>query len=431
VTELTIDADPAAAARGRHRYVVLLLLLSSYAANAIDRTNLPLAAIPLAGDLHLSASAIGVIGSAFFWGGVVAGLPGGLIAQRVGAGRLLVAAMILWSVSCVVAGLAAGLPQLVGARALLGLAEGATGPVYVMVVSRWFPRAERGQAIALLLAGAGVSATIGFPLTGLLIAHLGWRAMFFAEAVLPLAAAGAVALWLSDEPGRSTRIGEAERSWLVAALGKESPAAPGAPAAPWYRVLSSPVVWIVVAVSTVVVGTQTGIDLFQPTVIRDLTHQGIVDVSLLAALPVPVGMLLLIANGRLSDRFGRRDVFVLWPLVVAGVCIVLLPVLPSMPALVALLLTSSVTFAVQGPVLAWLSDVVAGVHMGGAVGFKNLVNHLGDLAAPLLVGFAAVAAGGRILSGVYPLAIGIAVAVAAVVLVPLAVRGARPAEARP
>jgi MFS transporter, DHA2 family, methylenomycin A resistance protein len=114
-------------------------------------------------------------------------LTAGSIADRIGARRLFVGGFVLFMVSSAVCGIAPDLGVLIGARAVQGLAAALLVPSSLALLSHTYTDARaRTQAVGIYLAGAS-SALSGGPLVGgLLIAAIGWRAIFFINVPISL-----------------------------------------------------------------------------------------------------------------------------------------------------------------------------------------------------------------------------------------------------
>jgi MFS transporter, Spinster family, sphingosine-1-phosphate transporter len=89
-------------------------------------------------------------------------------------------AVIAWSLVSGASGLAVGYTMLLLTRCLIGVGEGAYGPVGMALLSDAFPPSRRGMAIALMSAAIPVGSALGFAL-GTVVADsaLGWRWAFY------------------------------------------------------------------------------------------------------------------------------------------------------------------------------------------------------------------------------------------------------------
>ena len=78
---------------------LVLLLSVGVFINYVDRGNLATAAPLMQGELHLSASQLGVLLSAFYYGYVLAMAPVGWLAEKYGAQRVLATCAAVWSLA--------------------------------------------------------------------------------------------------------------------------------------------------------------------------------------------------------------------------------------------------------------------------------------------------------------------------------------------
>lgn len=106
--------------------------------------------------------------------------------------RVLVAGMVFLAVANLAAALAPSYSVLLGARVVAAVAGGLYSPIALATAVQVSPDAERGRAVALVLAGLTVSLVVGVPLGSLLGALGSWRWTF--GFVAGLAAACAIAL---------------------------------------------------------------------------------------------------------------------------------------------------------------------------------------------------------------------------------------------
>ncbi len=102
----------------------------------------------------------------------------GRLGDAVGRRRMLLAGIALFAAASLLCGLAPTLWMLLGARALQGLGAAIMMALAVAFVGDTVPAERRGRAMGLLGTMSAVGTTLGPALGGLLIAGLGWRAIF-------------------------------------------------------------------------------------------------------------------------------------------------------------------------------------------------------------------------------------------------------------
>lgn len=117
----------------------------------------------------------------------------GRVADLIGRRRLLLAGISVFTCASVLCGFAPTLWLLIAARALQGLGAAAMLALTLAFVARTVPKARTGSAMGLLGTMSAVGTALGPPLGGVLIAGLGWRAIFLIN--VPL---GVLALYLAD-----------------------------------------------------------------------------------------------------------------------------------------------------------------------------------------------------------------------------------------
>ena len=100
----------------------------------------------------------------------------GILADRYGAGRILVTGGLLYALGIVIMALgASGLAIHLGAGVLVGMAVGASGfPLVLSAIARAVPEERRNMAIALAATGGSVGQFLLLPLAQILIETTGW-----------------------------------------------------------------------------------------------------------------------------------------------------------------------------------------------------------------------------------------------------------------
>jgi MFS family permease len=129
----------------------------------------------------------------------------GRLGDIVGRRGLLLVGLAVFTTATVACGLAPSLPLLIAARAVQGLGAAVMMALTVAFVGEAVPKDRTGAAMGLLGTTSAIGTALGPSLGGLLIATLGWRAIF-----LVCAPVGVLALYLAhrclpaDRPARKS-----------------------------------------------------------------------------------------------------------------------------------------------------------------------------------------------------------------------------------
>ena len=169
--------------------LLVLVLGTAIFLNYVDRGSLAVAAPLMKGELGLSNEAYGWAVSAFFWVYVPVQLFAGWLCDRFSVYRLLALGILLWAASTLLMGFVAGFASLFVLRIMLGVGESLAFPGSSKIIARHVPADRRGVANAALAMGIALGPAVGTLAGGLMVAHWGWRAMFFVFGAVTL-------LWL-------------------------------------------------------------------------------------------------------------------------------------------------------------------------------------------------------------------------------------------
>ncbi|HET7253759.1 MAG TPA: MFS transporter, partial [Xanthobacteraceae bacterium] len=108
----------------------------------------------------------------------------GRLGDIIGRRRLLLAGMFLFTLASVLCGIAPTLWLLIAARAVQGLGAAIMMALTMAFVGETVPKAKTGNAMGLLGTMSAIGTALGPSLGGVLIAGLGWRAIFLVNVPL-------------------------------------------------------------------------------------------------------------------------------------------------------------------------------------------------------------------------------------------------------
>jgi len=175
----------------------------------------------------------------------------GRFIDRVGTRKGLTITVLWYSIAAMLTSLAGGLRSFAFFRFLLGAGESANWPAATKAVSEWFPKRERGWAVALFDSGSSIGGAIAPLLViGLYKYFGGWRPAFIVTGTL-----GFLWLilwrWLYYPPEKHPRISAEERKMILDdRLIEDVAEATSGPRPAWKDLIKLPQTWGIIAART-------------------------------------------------------------------------------------------------------------------------------------------------------------------------------------
>ncbi len=142
-------------------------------------------------EMGMSAATSGLLMSVTLVAASVGGILFGILSDRIGRARALMASIIVYSVFSGASGLAQNVVQLAVFRMLLGLGMGGEWATGAALVAETWPDKHRGTALGLMQSSFAIGYALAAAVTALVMPRFGWRAVFFVG-VLP----ALVTLWI-------------------------------------------------------------------------------------------------------------------------------------------------------------------------------------------------------------------------------------------
>jgi EmrB/QacA subfamily drug resistance transporter len=189
----------------RRRWLVLAICCMSLFIVGLDATIVNVALPSIQRDLHAPVSGLQWTVDAYTL--VLASflILSGSTGDRVGRRRIFQMGLVLFTLGSLLCSLAPGLSWLVAFRVLQAVGGSMLNPVALSIVSNTFPDpAERARAIGIWGSVFGISMALGPVLGGTLIASVGWRAIFWVNVPVGLAALVLTALFVPES--RAPRV---------------------------------------------------------------------------------------------------------------------------------------------------------------------------------------------------------------------------------
>jgi sugar phosphate permease len=374
----------------RKRWIrIIPVAFIMYTIAFIDRTNLSLALPAMSRDLRMSAPQAAHAAGIFFWGYLLLQIPGGYLAQRWSAKRLISVLLIAWGVFAIFSGFVASWLELSAVRFLLGVAEGGVYPATLILLSNWFPRSERARANAYWLLCLPLSVVVSSPLSGWILDHWNWRVMLIAEGLLPFLWLTPWIFFIDDTPQQARWIAEAEQSYIERRLASER-----SQALPQQRsLLHTFLDWQILLLSTIYflfISAQFAYVFWLSSAIGVVRQMSNLRLGMLFSIPFLLGGLAMVTNSWHSDIRQERRKHIAAALALGGaslLCGVLAS--QSLPILAYGLVSFAAVgyFGSLGPFWALPSEILPRNAVGSAMGLINAVGNLGGYFGPVFVGY--------------------------------------------
>ena len=152
---------------------------------------------------------------------------------------MLLLAVFIWSVAsaaiAVVGNNSEAVPVIFALRVIVGMAEAANYPCQMQMLSVWVPYRERGRFWSFLGTGEAVGTILALGGGPALVAHLGWRSIFYVCAGLGGGWALLFAALATAHPEHHPRISAAE----LALISASRPPRPPPSRTPYRRILTN------------------------------------------------------------------------------------------------------------------------------------------------------------------------------------------------
>jgi MFS family permease len=208
----------------RYQWLLVALLSANFGVVFFDRNVFSYLTTFIQPDLSLSNFEIGNIASAFSFSWAIAGLCIGSVVDRFGRRKLLlVVAIVAFSLASVLSGFASSFAALLGARLLMGVAEGGIMPITQTLIAAEVPHERRGlaQGITQNFGANLIANTLGPVIIVWMAIGFGWRNAFFLAAVPGIVMALLIGA-LVREPAVVVPPAEAARSGFGATIADRS-----------------------------------------------------------------------------------------------------------------------------------------------------------------------------------------------------------------
>lgn len=374
------------------RYRVLVFLCGMAFVLYLDRVCISAAVTPIRQELGLSKRAMSYVLMAFTLAYGIFEIPTGHWGDRFGSRRILTRIVVWWSAFTALTAACTGLYSLIAVRFLFGAGEAGAYPNAARVISRWFPRSERGFVQGLFQAASLLGGALSPFIAELLIKQFGWRIPFLFFGALGVIWAAAFYLWFRDDPRHHPGVNPEEANLLAECrrvthdLHQQIP---------WREVVSRPTIWFLGLLTTCSAFNTYFYFSWYPTYLKEARLVAPLQAGWLSSVTLVGGMIGALVGGLLVDQVVRRggETVIVRRLIASGsylfAAALLIISLSTDSPLVASLLCSGSVMALYIQQTVWWSAAteVSGKYLGALFGLMNGLGTFGAMGSQGFVGF--------------------------------------------
>jgi MFS family permease len=365
----------------------LIILSAINLLNYLDRYLVPPLVPQLKDAMSLSDGQVGWLWPAFMLVYMLVAPAFGAWGDRGSRRRPIALGIFIWSLATALSGLARSYPQLLAARALVGIGEAAYVAIAPALLADCFPLSARGRVYAVLNMAIPVGAALGYVLGGAIGEHAGWRAAFFLCGA-PGALLAAAVLAIPDPPRGVQDAPQTAQAGPESAHGVR-----GALQVYLSLLRRGPYMLVVLGYAAYTFGLG-GLGFWMPVFLERV--RGVAPVAAtryFGLVVVATGIVGTLVGGWLGDYCLRRSrQGYLWfsgivTLAAAPFALIALTAPAPHEYYPAIVVAEVLLFMSTGPVNAAIANIVSPLERASALALSMFVIHLlGDVPSPPLIG---------------------------------------------
>ncbi|HEY3423847.1 MAG TPA: MFS transporter [Negativicutes bacterium] len=353
---------------------LLFIVWAAFALSFTDRMSWP-PIMPLAmRELGMTGAQAGSYMTSFYVGYVLTQLPGGLLNDRFGYRKILLASFLVMGCFTMLMGTVTSYEQGLVYRFIAGVGSGAVFSACIKAILDWYPAKIRGTVMGIFTT-ANVS---GMAIVNLTIptvaAYYSWQAAFLITGGITLLML-LPALFLVKE---QTTVAPTK---VV-------------PAQFWRDIrelMRNKNLVIMALVGFTQMWGTLGTATWANTYMNKVLHLSLVETGGIFSLFSILGFLCKPIGGVLADyivsKGGKKHMIIFYSFLLFGVMEILFGMNTSIPMLYVIVPVLGIAAAIAGPVMdVTMGEVVPRHLVGTAIGFGNTIWQIGSIIAPLAVG---------------------------------------------
>lgn len=355
---------------------LIFALMAGYSMVYMDKSMISTAILPISAEFNLNAGQTGLIMSFFFLGYSLMQIPGGWLADKIGAKKVLMLSLAIISIFSFAFGTVSSLMLFMVIRFFSGLGHGGYPPSCSKSIADNFPQERRTFVQSLILSTSGIGGILAFTL-GTNIINANWRYAYLALGTMFAIALVLVAIFVPAQ---------------VVSTKKNNK-----PAMKFSQVITNRNVLILflamLLLNFLLYGNMSWLPSFLAQKFTlDIKHIG----YLLAVNAVFQTVATMFAGVLLSKLFlGKERLFIVSATVLSAVLVLVFVTSNNLAlSMITLIILSMVSVAAFTAIFTWPHKIFDASIIGSSIGIINTGGTLGGFLAPMILGQLITVAGG-------------------------------------
>ena len=374
----------------KKRWVVLAVSWIVFFVAFLDRVNLSVAMPLISKEFSLSPEQVGYLFSAFFISYTVFQIPGGYLSDKVGPKKVLLVALVWWSIMTMATGLARSFSQFFIVRVLFGIGEGLQPPCAFKLNSNWFPNQERATANAIFTSACSFGPAIAPSIAVAIIGLWGWHALFYIFGGLGFIILPLLIFFVKNSPEEDPNISKEEFNYIKKGQAEIVQTASDETSVGLMSVLKNRNICLLALTYFGFMCAFFGLLSWLPSYLVKARGFEMVKMGIFSGLPFLALGIAQPFGGWLSDKVfnGRRKIQAILVNLAAGPMLYGVVAAPTENVAMALLVCTGFLVGMAfGPLWAMPMESVKRSYVGMATGVMNAGGSIGGILSPIIIGY--------------------------------------------
>lgn len=373
------------------RYVVLIVMSIFSIITYLDRTSISITGNKITSELGLSITQFGWVLAAFSFAYGIFEIPTGILGDKLGPKKILTRIVIWWSLFTILTGFSYTFTALLIIRFLFGVGEAGAYPNATVVISKWFPKGERGRAQSFIWIASRIGGALAPFLSVFIMNTFGWRWVFYIFGTLGIIWAIFWNYWFKDEPREMKGIKSKEIELIES---KREVKSLGHGLLSIKNILKNKNVWFLMGMYHCLLYGAYFYLSWMPKYLKNGRNVGDDEIAFMASLPFILGTIGCFIGGFSSDflskkyglKWGRRSVG-MFGLIMAGICMITATFI-SDNTLSIIVLSLGLAFKDFTLPVSWATAAdIGGENAGSVAGAMGMAGQLGSTVMSISFGY--------------------------------------------